>query len=118
MMALLASRAMSGGRSNVPEAGNTGGQGHLLNKFRQGGLEDIINSWIGAGSNKPIAPNQLHEALGAETVNDLSRETGMPQGDLLTQLSRLLPGVVDKITPDGRLPDEKDLLPGPEDNRA
>jgi hypothetical protein len=68
---------------------------------------------LGTGPNKPIAPSQLHDALGAETVEDLSRQTGMPRDDLLSELSRLLPGVVDKLTPNGQLPAEQDLLPGP-----
>ena len=47
----------------------------------KGGLEEIIKSWIGTGPNKAISPNQLQQALGAETVEGLSRETGMPRDD-------------------------------------
>jgi uncharacterized protein YidB (DUF937 family) len=120
LMMLLVSRAL-GKRSEdknapVPSAAETeGGLGGLLEKFREGGFEDVIKSWIGTGANKPIAPNQLHQALGPETVDDLMRETGMPREDLLLQLSRLLPDVIDKLTPDGKLPKESDLLPGPEE---
>jgi uncharacterized protein YidB (DUF937 family) len=84
-----------------------------VEKFRQGGLEDLIKSWIGTGLNKAIAPHQLQQALGPETVDDLTPETGMPREDLLAQLSRVLPDVIDKLTPDGKLPKESDLLPGP-----
>lgn len=115
LLALLAPRTMAGRSSNVPASGNVGGLGGLLERFRQGGLEDIMNSWIGTGENKPLSPNQLHGALGRETVDDLSRETGMPRDDLLSQLSNLLPGVVDKLTPHGQLPAESDLLPGPKE---
>ena len=120
LMMLLVSRAL-GKRSEdknapVPSVAETeGGLGGLLEKFREGGFEDVIKSWIGTGANKPIAPNQLHQALGPETVDDLMRETGMPREDLLLQLSRLLPDVIDKLTPDGKLPKESDLLPGPEE---
>jgi uncharacterized protein YidB (DUF937 family) len=117
LLALLASRAMAGRGSNaqIPTSGDLGGLGGLVDRFRQGGLDDIINSWIGTGANKPVSPNQLHDALGSETVDDLSRETGMPRDDLLSQLSQVLPGVVDKLTPHGQLPSDADMLPGPVD---
>jgi uncharacterized protein YidB (DUF937 family) len=110
LLALLASRVMSGQGSGAQDAGGLRG---LVDRFRQGGLQDIVESWLGTGPNKPIAPHQLHDALGSETVADLSRETGMPRDNLLAELSRLLPGVVDKLTPNGQLPTDNDLLPGP-----
>jgi uncharacterized protein YidB (DUF937 family) len=114
LLALLASRAMAGrGRTQAPASGDLGGLGGLVERFRQGGLDDIINSWIGTGANKPISAHQLHDALGSETVGDLSRETGMPRDDLLSQLSQVLPGVVDKLTPRGQLPSDQDPLPSP-----
>lgn len=90
-----------------------GGLDSLVDRFRRGGLEDVIKSWIGTGSNKPITPNQLHQALGPETVDNLTRESGMRRDDLLSQLSRVLPEVVDKLTPKGELPPPSDLVAGP-----
>jgi uncharacterized protein YidB (DUF937 family) len=117
LLALLASRAMAGRGSTTqaPASGDLGGLGGLVDRFRQGGLDDIINSWIGTGANKPISPHQLQDALGSETVGDLSRETGLPRDALLSQLSQVLPGVVDKLTPHGQLPSDQDMLPGPAD---
>ena len=85
----------------------------LLRQFQQNGFGDIIKSWIGTGRNEAISPTQLRQAIGQDTVNDLSRQTGAPQDDLLSQLSKYLPGVIDKLTPDGQLPNQSDLLPGP-----
>jgi uncharacterized protein YidB (DUF937 family) len=66
LIALLLSRALAEKndeeKPDVP--GTEDGLGGLVERFGQGGLEDIIKSWIGPGSNKPIAPNQLHQALG------------------------------------------------------
>ncbi len=56
-----------------------------------------------------MTPGQLHQALGPETVEDLSRSAGMPQDDLLSHLSRLLPDIIDKLTPKGQLPPARDL---------
>jgi uncharacterized protein YidB (DUF937 family) len=115
LLALLASRALAGGSSQQPQGGgDLGGLGGLVDRFRQGGFEDIIKSWIGTGANRQIAPEQMQSALGPDTVDHLARETGMPREDLLAQLSQLLPGVVDKLTPGGQLPREQDLLPGPD----
>jgi uncharacterized protein YidB (DUF937 family) len=115
VMALLLSRALASKtnekKPDVP--GTEDGLGGLVDRFRQGGLEEIIKSWIGTGANKPITPNQLQQALGPETVDGLERETGLPRDDLLSQLSRVLPEVIDKLSPTGRLPRDEDLLPGP-----
>jgi uncharacterized protein YidB (DUF937 family) len=114
LVALLLSRALAKKteepKPNIP--GTDEGVRGLVERFRQGGLEEVITSWIGTGPNKPVSPNQLQQALGPETVEGLARETGMPRDDLLSQLSRLLPEVVDKLSPNGNLPKEEELLPG------
>lgn len=120
LMMLLVSKVLSKGSENKEEqagaapAAQSGGLSELIDKFRHGGLEDVIKSWIGTGPNRAIAPPQLQQVLGSDTVAHLERETGMPRDDLLSQLSRLLPEVIDKLTPDGKLPKETDMLPGPE----
>jgi uncharacterized protein YidB (DUF937 family) len=112
LIALLLSRALaSKANDKKPDVpGTEDGLGGLVERFRQGGLEEIIKSWIGTGANKPITPNQLQQALGPETVDGLQRETGLPREDLLAQLSRLLPEVIDKLSPTGKLPRDEDLL--------
>ena len=78
----------------------------LLRQFQQNGFGEIINSWIGNGQNQPISPTQLRQAIGQKTVNDLSDQTGVPHDDLLSQLSKILPIVIDKLTPNGQLPNQ------------
>jgi uncharacterized protein YidB (DUF937 family) len=94
----------------------TGGLDALINQFKQNGLESVIKSWIGTGKNEAISPPQLCQALGQEKIDDLSRQTGAPQDDLLSQLSKYLPGVIDRLTPNGQLPNETDLRSGPRRN--
>jgi uncharacterized protein YidB (DUF937 family) len=86
-----------------------GGLGSLIERFNQSGHGDVMDSWIGAGRNRPIAPRELYDALGDDTVETLARETGMPRDELLSELSDTLPDVVDRLTPDGRLPDEDEM---------
>ena len=80
----------------------------LLDRFRSHGHDDKVDSWVGSGANKPIAPQELGSALGPETIGQLERESGLPRDQLLGQLSQALPQVVDKLSPDGRLPPPQD----------
>ena len=92
-----------------PQGGLLGGLSGMLQSFQQSGHGDVLNSWIGPGQNQPIAPDQLHQALGPDAVNNLSRLSGIPPNELLSELSRVLPGVVDKLTPHGRMPDQAEM---------
>ena len=104
------SGASAGAPAGSPDAadgadgGLLGGLGGLLNKFQQNGLGDVMNSWVGPGENKPVSPGQLGSALGPDILKQLTQKTGLSQQDLMAQLSQILPGVVDKLTPNGRLP--------------
>jgi uncharacterized protein YidB (DUF937 family) len=80
----------------------------LLSRLRSSGLEEKVDSWIGKGENKEVAPAELDRALGPGTLDELSKQTGMPKEALLKELSGTLPQVIDKLTPDGKLPDPKD----------
>ena len=82
-----------------------GGLAGLVEQFQRGGLGDVMNSWIGTGQNLPVAPDQLGQVLGGDLLGKLAQHTGMDQGDLLGQLSQLLPQMVDKATPEGRIPE-------------
>ena len=106
LLMLLATRAFAKDESKPNSAAPTGedGVGALIDRFPQRGLEDVIKSWIGTGPNKEINPPQLQRALGPETIDNLSQETGLPKDDLLSQLSKLLPEIIDKLTPSGKLP--------------
>ncbi|KMO28355.1 YidB family protein [Methylobacterium aquaticum] len=92
-----------------PEDAAGGGLDQLIDRFRQGGLGELIESWIGPGHNRSIAPHQLAQALGPDTVETLSRQTGMNRDDLLAQLAQVLPGVIDGLTPQGRRPNHDEM---------
>jgi uncharacterized protein YidB (DUF937 family) len=81
-----------------------GGFDDLQHRFERSGQSDLMGSWIGPGANREPSPDDLERALGPQAVDELSRRTGMDRGELLSQLSRTLPQVVDGLTPDGRLP--------------
>lgn len=86
------------------QVGGLGGLAGLVARFQQGGLGDIAASWVGTGQNQSISSEQLGSVLGNDTVGNLAGQLGLNQGDLLAQLSQLLPQLVDKLTPQGQLP--------------
>lgn len=89
--------------------GQGGGLNGLISQFTSNGLGDVIGSWVGTGKNLPISGDQLQNILGNDTVKNLASKLGMDSGALTSQLSNLLPNVVDKLTPEGKVP-EGDIL--------
>jgi uncharacterized protein YidB (DUF937 family) len=85
-----------------------GGLGGLLKQLQESGQGDVARSWVGPGPNKTISQGDLADALGSDTLNQLSRQTGMDRGDVLSELSQHLPRFVDQLTPQGRLPTEEE----------
>lgn len=89
--------------------GGLGGLGGLLGKLTEAGQGDTVDSWVQPGQNKPIAPGSLNDALGSKTISGLARQAGISEQELLNQLSTVLPGVVDKLTPRGQLPTQEQI---------
>src|SRR5215468_6065639 len=85
-----------------------GGLGGLLKQLQESGQGDVARSWVGSGPNNTISQGDLANALGTDTLDELSEQTGMNRGDLLSGLSQHLPRFVDQLTPDGRLPTEEE----------
>ena len=96
--------ANKGGGGAGGGAGGLGGLAGLAEQFQRGGMGDVMSSWIGKGENLPIGTDQLGSVLGGDLLGKLTQQTGMGQGDLLGQLSQLLPQMVDKATPNGEIP--------------
>jgi uncharacterized protein YidB (DUF937 family) len=86
----------------------TGGLGELVKRFQQNGQGQVAHSWVGTGQNERISPGDLEQAVGADTLDDLARQTGTPRDQLLAELAEQLPQTVDTMTPDGRLPSEQE----------
>jgi uncharacterized protein YidB (DUF937 family) len=120
--ALLASGALFRGAGGGPSAGAPtqptsdegaggllGGLGGLLDRLQKGGLGDAANSWVGSGQNQPVSPGQLGSALGPNIIKTLAQRSGTSEEDITKQLSQVLPGLVDKLTPQGRLPTAAEL---------
>ncbi|MFT8244549.1 YidB family protein [Roseomonas sp. BN140053] len=96
---------LMGGRQDM--AGLSG----LLDQLRQGGLGPQVDSWIGHGENAPVAPAELENALGPAQVEQIAQRTGLPRQGLMSLLVALLPLLVDRLSPQGRLPQDDTQVP-------
>jgi uncharacterized protein YidB (DUF937 family) len=105
LMSVIAAMLANGQPGAGAGGGMGGGLAGLIEQFQRNGQGDVISSWIGTGQNQDISPDQLGNVLGGDLLGQLTRQTGMGQGDLLGQLSQLLPQLVDRATPEGRVPE-------------
>ncbi len=90
----------------------TGGLLGLVNTLRQLGLDDVVSSWISTGENKPISSEQVQNALGERQINQMAQNMGISHQEVSTGLAGLLPQLIDKLTPDGKLPESSVLDQG------
>ena len=88
----------------------TGGLGGLVQSFQQGGLAEIVNSWVSTGKNLPVSGDQLSSALGSDFIGKLAGQAGVAPQEVSSGLADFLPGLVDQLTPNGKLPEGGDLL--------
>jgi uncharacterized protein YidB (DUF937 family) len=84
------------------------GLGNIVKELQDSGHGRVAQSWVGISPNEEIAPKDLEKAFGSDTLNALSRQTGLSMDDLLAGLSQHLPDLVDQLTPNGRLPTEEE----------
>jgi uncharacterized protein YidB (DUF937 family) len=86
----------------------SGGLNDLVKQFQQSGQGDVAQSWVGTGPNKEISSNDLAKALGEDRIKTLMAQSGLSRDELIAGLSQQLPELIDKLTPNGRLPTEQE----------
>lgn len=90
----------------------SGGLAGLVTNFQKNGLGDVVSSWIGTGKNLPISADQIQRVFGNQQVSQIAQKVGIDPEKVTTTLASVLPGLVDKLTPNGKLPSEDVLLEG------
>lgn len=83
--------------------GHIGGLTGLVEAFQKNGLGEIVNSWVSSGKNLPVTPNQIEQGLGSDLLNQLAGKVGLSSGAVTAQLAGILPDLVDKLTPNGKV---------------
>jgi uncharacterized protein YidB (DUF937 family) len=86
-----------------------GGLAAIVQAFRQAGLDDAVSSWVSTGQNLPISAEQVTQGLGGGRLRQLAQSSGLTEGAAASALSGLLPTLIDRLTPDGSLPQSRQL---------
>lgn len=104
------------GNNQNQNGGLAGGLGNLLSAMTQNGMGNQAASWQGTGENLPIDSNQLTQILGSlgggsgsEILEKIAGSAGLNPNEAAGHLSELLPNLVDKLTPNGQLPNQSNL---------
>jgi uncharacterized protein YidB (DUF937 family) len=87
---------------NSPQVGGVAG---LQKMFQQGGLGEVFNSWVSSGQNMPVSASELQNVLHSGALQDAAQKAGIDPNQLTGMMSSLLPHLVDKLTPNGQVPD-------------
>jgi uncharacterized protein YidB (DUF937 family) len=118
ILSLLANKGSAGAAGGLGALGALGGllggganQGAgglpaLMGQMQNAGLGNVLESWIGKGSNLPISGEQMQQVLGSDALSQIASQLGLSQGEAGNQLADLLPEVIDKLTPDGAAPEQ------------
>ncbi len=80
-----------------------GGLAGLVQAFQKNGLGEIVNSWVSTGKNLHVTPNQIEQGLGSDLLSRLAGKAGLSSGAASSQLAGILPDLVDKLTPNGKV---------------
>lgn len=91
----------AGALDGIVEMVKSHGLGGLLEKFKSKGLGDVFHSWVGTGANLPISPEQIKSVFDPAVLEKLAQRLGLPEGKVTALLAQILPGIVDKMTPNG-----------------
>src|SRR5947209_5196472 len=84
----------------------------LFTKLKNSNIGEQFQSWIGKGENMPVTADQVTQAIGPEAMNRIAEKTGTTPEQAAQNLAKKLPGMVDRATPDGRLPDPSAMEDG------
>jgi uncharacterized protein YidB (DUF937 family) len=82
----------------------------LLDAVRRAGFGEQARSWVGTGENQPLPPGALEQIFGAGGVAEIAHRAGLSEAETARGLGRLMPEVVDQLTPRGEVPDGAELL--------
>jgi uncharacterized protein YidB (DUF937 family) len=85
--------------------GPAGGLPGLLDAFHGAGLGHKARSWVGTGANEDLHPDEVQQALGAGAVQEIADRAQLSTDETEHGLAQLLPELVDRLTPDGAVPE-------------
>ncbi len=109
---LTGGRGGSGMSALLPVVGGllaSGGLSKIMGGLKANGLAEQADSWVGTGPNKPVTGSQVEQAAGKEQIQQIAQQLGVSESQAADAVATVLPEVVDKVSPEGKLPPEQDL---------
>jgi uncharacterized protein YidB (DUF937 family) len=91
---------------NSPQVGGIAG---LQKMFQQGGLGGVFSSWLSSGQNLPVSASELQNVLHSPALPAAAQKAGIDPSQLTGAMASLLPHLIDKLTPNGQVPDSASL---------
>ena len=108
---------MMGGNSNPLVASllqmiqnQPGGLQGLVQSFHDKGLGGLVSAWVSTGPNPPASADQIQQVLGSDQVKALAAKAGISPDVASSAIAQILPGLVDKLTPNGQVPDHSSVM--------
>ncbi len=92
------------------QSGGQSGLADLVAKFQQGGLGHLADSWVGTGENLPVSADQISQVLGSGKLGELASQFGISADDVAGGLSKVLPDLINHVTPNGQVPESTDFI--------
>src|SRR5271154_5575309 len=87
-----------------------GGLQGLVQTFHDKGMGGMVSSWVSTGPNPPITSDQTHQVLGSDQVKALAAKAGINPDTASAAIAQMLPTIVDKLTPNGSVPDHSSVM--------
>lgn len=84
---------------------SSGGVNGFVESFTKNGLGNVVSSWVGTGENKSISPEQVLKGLGQVKAQERAGRSGLSIEQLAPLLATMLPMIIDKLTPEGKVPE-------------
>ena len=89
-----------------------GGLGGLIKLFESKGLGEQAASWVGLNENKLLSGGQVKDVFGSDQVQKIAQQAGIEPDHASNLLAQLLPKMIDKLTPEGKIPEGDALQQG------
>ncbi|WP_280151801.1 YidB family protein [Piscinibacter sp. XHJ-5] len=87
-----------------------GGLGGLLEQLTRGGYGQQASSWVGTGPNEALPAQAWSDVFGPEQLAAIASQAGVSEDEARAGLSELMPEMVDRLTPEGQMPPQDQLL--------
>ncbi len=82
----------------------TDGLADLLAGFNDAGAEAQVESWVGSVENEATATGAVERAIGRSRLAAMAGHLGADPETVAEALARVIPTVVDRMTPGGSMP--------------